>query len=69
MIDCTECPYLLRYLSLPDRKYGGRHWSYVCSKDMFKTKRLHFLRSLTRNKCKYQIEQEQKQLILVLDDE
>ena len=69
MIDCTQCPFLIKYLSLPDRKYGGRHYSYICSKQMFKTKRLHFLRSLQKKKCRFQIESEQKQLMIVLDDE
>lgn len=65
MIDCSKCPFLLRYLSLPNAKYGGRHWTYICSKRLWRNKNYN-LHSLIRKKCKYFGGIEQKQLILVL---
>ena len=67
MIDCNQCPHLLKWLGFPDAKYGGRHWQYACGKNIMKDKCVHFLRSLTRRRCRYMLDPEQTQLMIVLD--
>jgi len=68
MIDCSKCPFILRYLSLPDQKYGGRHWTYICSKRLWKNKNYN-IRSLLRKKCNFYGGTEQTQLVIVIDNE
>lgn len=72
MIDCSKCKYLIKYLGLYDPRYKIRSWQYLCGAKVteslkHKRKGGFYLRSLTRRKCKYVHDEQQKELISVLN--
>ena len=71
MIDCSLCPKMIKYLSLPNPKYFyHRSWVYMCGESIRlclqkRRERIMFIRKFEKERCPFNIMKEEGQKEIV----